>query len=138
MAKVNGGLLFAKALKNEGVECVFTLCGGHIMPIFYGLREVGINIIDFRHECAAAYAADAYAQVTGKPGVVLTTAGPGISDTVTAMLESLHAGNPVIHIGGASPVSENETGPLQDMPTMQVLADCTKWARKIYTTARIP
>ncbi|HOO38338.1 MAG TPA: thiamine pyrophosphate-binding protein [Deltaproteobacteria bacterium] len=138
MAKVNGGLLFAKALKNEGVECVFALCGGHIMPIFYGLREVGIEIIDFRHECDAAYAADAYAQVTGKPGVVLTTAGPGISDTVTAMLESMHHGNPVVHIGGASPVKENDTGPLQDMPTLQVLADCTKWARKIYTTQRIP
>lgn len=138
MAKVNGGLLFAKALKNEGVECVFTLCGGHIMPIFYGLREMGIQLIDFRHECAAAYAADAYAQATGKPGVVLTTAGPGITDTVTGMLESLYHGNPVIHIGGASPVKENETGPLQDMPTMQVLADCTKWARKIYHTERIP
>ena len=138
MAKVDGGLLFAKALKNEGVECVFTLCGGHIMPIFYGLREVGIEIIDFRHECAAAYAADAYAQSSGKPGVVITTAGPGVTDATSAMLESLYSGNPIIHIGGASPVNENETGPLQDMPTLEVMADCTKWARKCYHTERIP
>ncbi|MBT3255182.1 MAG: thiamine pyrophosphate-binding protein [Deltaproteobacteria bacterium] len=139
MGKVDGGIvLFAKALKKENVECVFTLCGGHIMPIFYGLCELGIRIIDFRHECTAAYAADAYARITGRPGIVLTTAGPGVADTVSAMLESLHAGNPVIHIGGASPVRENETGPLQDMPTLAVMADCTKWARKIYSTERIP
>jgi len=138
MGTVDGGILFAKALKKENVECVFTLCGGHIMPIFYGLFELGIRIIDFRHECTAAYAADAYARITGRPGIVLTTAGPGVADTVTAMLESLHGGNPVIHIGGASPVRENETGPLQDMPTLAVMADCTKWARKIYSTERIP
>jgi acetolactate synthase-1/2/3 large subunit len=138
MGKVDGGLLFAKALQKEKVEYVFTLCGGHIMPILYGLRESGIKVIDFRHECSAAYAADAYAQVTGRPGVVLTTAGPGVSDTITAMLESLHAGNPVIHIGGASAVRENETGPLQDMPTLKVISDCTRWARKIYATERIP
>ncbi|MCG6878609.1 MAG: thiamine pyrophosphate-binding protein [Deltaproteobacteria bacterium] len=138
MGKVDGGVLFAKALKKENVECVFTLCGGHIMPIFYGLCELGIRIIDFRHECTAAYAADAHARITGRPGIVLTTAGPGVSNTVSAMLESLHAGNPVIHIGGASPVRENETGPLQDMPTLAVMADCTKWARKIYATERIP
>ena len=128
MGKVDGGILFAKALKKENTECVFTLCGGHIMPIFYGLRESGIKIIDLRHECTAAYAADAYAQVTGKPGVVLTTAGPGVSDTVTAMLESLHAGNPVIHIGGASAVRENETSPLQEAPTLEIMTGCTRWA----------
>ncbi len=138
MGKVDGGILFARALKKEDVECVFALCGGHIMPVLYGLRESGIRVIDFRHECTAAYAADAYAQVSGRPGIVLTTAGPGVSDTATAMLESLHAGNPVIHIGGASAVKENETGPLQDMPTLKVMADCTRWARKIYTTERIP
>lgn len=138
MGKVDGGILLAKALKRENVEYVFTLCGGHIMPVLYGLREIGIKIIDFRHECAAAFAADAYAQITGNPGIVLTTAGPGVSDTVTAMFESLHSGNPVIHIGGASPVRENETAPLQDMATLQVMAECTKWAKKIYNTERIP
>jgi len=77
MQKVNGGRLFAKALKKEGVEQVFALAGGHIMPIFYGCRAEGIEVVDCRHECAAAFAADAYAQATGRPGVIITTAGPG-------------------------------------------------------------
>ncbi|MDD2556222.1 MAG: thiamine pyrophosphate-binding protein [Syntrophaceticus sp.] len=138
MAKVDGGRLFAKALKREGVEQIFCLSGGHIMSLFYGCRAEGIKVIDFRHECAAAYAADAYARVTGKPGVVVTTAGPGITDTITAMAEARLQGVPVIHIGGASPVVENDTGPLQDMNTLEILSTCTKWARKIYNVDRIP
>lgn len=138
MEKVDGGQLLAKALKKEGVTKIFTLSGGHIMPIYYGCREEGIDIIDFRHECAAAYAADAYAQVTGKPGVVVTTAGPGVTDTVTAMVETRDHGVPVIHIGGASPLAENDTGALQDINTLEIMAASTKWARKIYSTKRIP
>lgn len=138
MAKVDGGRLFAKALKKEGVEQIFVLSGGHIMSLFYGCRAEGIKVIDFRHECAAAYAADAYARVTGKPGVLVTTAGPGITDTITAMAEAKLQGVPMIHIGGASPVKENDTGPLQDMNTLEILSTCTKWARKIYDIERIP
>jgi acetolactate synthase-1/2/3 large subunit len=138
MAKVNGGRLLAKALKKEGVEVVFCLAGGHIMPILYGCREEGIKIIDCRHECAAAFAADAYARVTGKAGVVITTAGPGVTDTITAMAEAKQQGVPVIHIGGASPLIENETGPLQEINTVEILATTTKWSRKVYHTERIP
>ena len=108
------------------------------MPIYYGCREEGIDIIDFRHECTAAYAADAYAQVTGKPGIVVTTAGPGVTDTGTAMVESRDHGVPVIHIGGASPIMENETGPLQEINTLEIMAASTKWASKIYAVNRIP
>ena len=108
------------------------------MSLFYGCRAEGIKVIDFRHECAAAYAADAYARVTGKPGVLVTTAGPGITDTITAMAEAKLQGVPMIHIGGASPVKENDTGPLQDMNTLEILSTCTKWARKIYDIERIP
>ena len=68
MGVIDGGALFGEALRNEGVEKAFVLCGGHIMPIFYGMREAGIEIIDLRHECAAMYAAIGYAQVSGKPG----------------------------------------------------------------------
>ncbi|HHW40658.1 MAG TPA: thiamine pyrophosphate-binding protein [Syntrophomonadaceae bacterium] len=138
MGKVDGGRLFAKALKKEGVECIFCLAGGHIMPIFYGCREEGIKVIDVRHECAGAYAADAYARVTGKPGVIVTTAGPGVTDTLTAMAEAKLQGVPIIHIGGASNVRENDTGPLQDLNTLEMMATATKWARKIYHTERIP
>lgn len=138
MAKINGGQLFAKALKKEGVECVFTLSGGHIMPILYGCREEGIQIIDVRHECSGGYGADAYAKVTGKPGVLITTAGPGVANATTAMAESAETGIPVIHIGGASPLAENETGPLQNVASFECMSTFCKWSRKIFQANRIP
>ena len=138
MALVDGGKLFAQALKREGVEQIFTLAGGHIMPIYYGCREVGIRIIDFRHECAATYAADAYARVTGKPGVVVTTAGPGVTNTTTAMSEALYQGSPILHIGGASPSVMSDTGDEQDVNTLEIMGAVSKWARRIYHPHRIP
>ncbi len=138
MAKVDGGVLFGEALRREGVEKAFVLCGGHIMPIFYGMRQAGIEIVDLRHEVAASYAAETYAQVTGKPAALITTAGPGVTNTVTGMYEALSRRVPLIHIGGASPTGENDTGELQDMPTFQLMESCTRWARKIYQASRIP
>lgn len=136
MAKLNGGRLAAKALKNEGVEVVFTLVGGHITQLLYGCRDEGIKVVDCRHECAAAYAADAYARATGKPGVVITTAGPGITDTVTAMIEAQMLGSPVIHIGGAGMQPFVDTGALQCINSLDVMASCTKWARRVATPNR--
>jgi len=73
---ISGGHLVAKALKNEGVDTIFTLCGGHIIDIYDGCIDEGIRIIDVRHEQVAAHAADGYARQTGKLGCVVTTAGP--------------------------------------------------------------
>ena len=136
MAKINGGRLAAKALKNEGVEVVFTLVGGHITQLLYGIRDEGIKVVDCRHECAAAYAADAYARATGKPGVVITTAGPGITNTVTAMIEAKMLGSPVIHIGGAGMQGFVDTGALQCINSLEVMSTCTKWARRVATPNR--
>jgi acetolactate synthase-1/2/3 large subunit len=138
MNQIDGGRLFAKALKKEGVECVFTLSGGHIMPILYGCREEGIKVIDVRHECSGGYAAEAYAKVKGKPGVLITTAGPGITNATTAMAEASETGMPVIHIGGGSPLSQNDMGPLQDINSFGAMSVFCKWARKIYSAKRIP
>lgn len=138
MTTKNGGLLFAKALKAEGVEKIFTLPGGHIMSIYYGCRAEGIELVTLRHECSAAFAADAYARVTGKPGVVVTTAGPGITNTTSGMVEALYQNSPIIHIGGAAPTAQNDSGSLQDMKTLEIMSTVTKWARKIYTPERIP
>ncbi|HZJ83534.1 MAG TPA: thiamine pyrophosphate-binding protein [Clostridia bacterium] len=138
MTKINGGQLFAKALKKEGVECVFTLSGGHIMPILYGCREEGIEVIDVRHECSGAYAADAYAKVTGKPGIIITTAGPGITNATTAMAEAMETGIPIIHIGGGSPLIQNEMGPLQNVASFECMSVFSKWARRIYHAHRVP
>ena len=138
MASIDGGTMFGRALRNEGVEKAFVLCGGHIMPIFYGMRDAGIEIIDTRHECAAIYAAIAYSQVTGKPGVVVTTAGPGVGNTAAGMMEAESLGVPLIQIGGAVAVNQTDAGDLQDMSTLKLMDSCSKWARKITSAARIP
>jgi acetolactate synthase-1/2/3 large subunit len=74
---ISGGHLVAKALKNEGIKVIFTLCGGHIIDIYDGCEDEGIKIIDVRHEQVAAHAADGYARVTGGSGCAVVTAGPG-------------------------------------------------------------
>ena len=82
---ISGGHLVAKALKNEGVDAIFTLCGGHIIDIYDGCIEEGIRIFDFRHEQTAAHAADGYARQTGKLGCLVTTAGPGFTNSITGI-----------------------------------------------------
>jgi acetolactate synthase-1/2/3 large subunit len=135
---VDGGALVGKALANEGVEKAFVLCGGHIMPIFYGMRNAGIEIIDMRHECAAMYAAIAYTRASGKAAVVVTTAGPGVGNTPAGMMEAQSMGIPVLQIGGAVATNMRDAGDLQDMSTLNVMETCSKWARKVTSTNRIP
>jgi thiamine pyrophosphate-dependent acetolactate synthase large subunit-like protein len=138
MAMIDGGALVGKALANEGIEKAFVLCGGHIMPIFYGMRNAGIEIIDMRHEAAAMYAAIAYTRASGKMTVVVTTAGPGVGNTPAGMMEAQSLGIPLLQIGGAVAMSKRDTGDLQDMSTLNVMESCSKWARKITHTERIP
>src|ERR1044071_3428369 len=82
---ISGGHLVAKALKAEGVEVIYTLCGGHIIDIYDGCVDEGIDVIDVRHEQVAAHAADGHARITGKPGVAVVTAGPGTTDAITGV-----------------------------------------------------
>jgi len=138
LSTVSGGYLFGQALAKEGVEKAFVLCGNSVMPIFYGMRAAGIEIIDVRHESAGVYAAMAYARATAKPVAVVTTSGPGVLNAMPGMAEALEAGIPVIHIGGAVDAGVRDTGPLQDMSTLNNMESCTKWARKVTTAARIP
>ena len=138
MGLVDGGALFGKALANEGIEKAFVLCGGHIMPAFYGMRNAGIEIIDMRHECAAMYAAIAYTRASGKPAVVMTTAGPGVGNTPAGMMEAESLGIPVLQVGGAVAMAKRDAGDLQDMSTLNVMESCSKWARKVTSTTRIP
>lgn len=138
MGAIDGGALVGKALVNEGVEKAFVLSGGHIMPIFYGMRDAGIEIIDMRHECAAVYAAIAYMRASGKMAVVVTTAGPGVGNTPAGMMEANSMNIPVLQIGGAVAMSKRDAGDLQDMSTLTLMESCCKWARKITSTVRIP
>lgn len=138
MAMVDGGELFGRALANEGIEKAFVLCGGHIMPIFYGMRKAGIEIIDMHHECAAMYAAIAYTRASGKMAAVVTTAGPGVGNTPAGMMDAESNYIPVLHIGGAVAMNKRDAGDLQDMSTLNLMESCSKWARKITSTNRIP
>lgn len=138
MGQISGAALFGRALVNEGIEKAFVLCGGHVVPIFYGMRAAGIEIIDMRHECSALYAAITYARATGKPAAVVTTAGPGVVNTTPGMVEAMESGVPVLHLGGAVVANSRDSGPLQDMSTLNLMEACSKWARKITNTARIP
>jgi acetolactate synthase-1/2/3 large subunit len=127
-------------LKKEGVEKIFTLCGGQIMPVIYGCRAEGIEVIDVRHENAGVYAADAYARSSGKPGVMLATVTPGAMQTMQGIFEARAAGSPVLVISASVGVGDFDTGAEQDMgmDTIAILRSNTLWAAKIFETERIP
>src|SRR6202163_582707 len=97
---ISGGHLVAKALKAEGVDTIFTLCGGHIIDIYDGCLDEGIRIVDVRHEQTAAHAADGYARQTGRLGCVVTTAGPGCTNAVTGIATALRSESPVLPLRG--------------------------------------
>ena len=137
MTEINGGRLVAKVLKQEGVEYLFALSGGHIDPIFQGCLDEGIKVIDVRHEQVAVFMAEGWAWVTGKPGVAAVTAGPGITNAVTGLWNALGKASPIVVFGGRSPMREFEWGSLQDMNSLSLAQTVTKWARAGYETKRI-
>jgi acetolactate synthase-1/2/3 large subunit len=134
---ISGGHLVAKALRNEGVDTIFTLCGGHIIDIYDGCVDEGIRIVDVRHEQVAAHAADGYARQTGKLGCVVTTAGPGCTNAVTGIATALRSESPVLHIGGQSALSQWRMGGLQDLPHVDLMRPITKFASTVMSTERV-
>ena len=136
-AVISGGHLVAKALRNEGVDTIFTLCGGHIIDIYDGCLDEGIRIIDVRHEQVAAHAADGYARQTGKLGCVVTTAGPGCTNAVTGIATALRSESPVLHIGGQGALNQHKMGSLQDLPHVDIMTPITKFAAGVRSTERI-
>ena len=134
---VSGGHLVAKALKNEGVDTIFTLCGGHIIDIYDGCVDEGIRIIDVRHEQVAAHAADGYARQTGRLGCVVTTAGPGCTNAVTGIATAFRSESPVIHIGGQGALTQHKMGSLQDLPHVDMMSPITKFAATVPSTERV-
>ena len=134
---ISGGGLVARALKNEGVDTVFTLCGGHIIDIYDGCIDEGIRIIDVRHEQTAAHAADGYARQTGKLGCVVTTAGPGCTNAMTGVATAFRSESPVLHIGGQSSLTQHKQGSLQDLPHVDMMTPITKFASGVFSTERV-
>jgi acetolactate synthase-1/2/3 large subunit len=137
MARVHGGRLVAQALRRHGVERLFTLCGGHIQAIYDGCLDEGIRVVDVRHEQTAGHAADGHARVTGKPGVCAVTAGPGITDVVTAVANAQRAGVPMVCLGGAGPKALSDMGSLQDMDAVTLMRAVTKWSVQVPDARRI-
>ncbi len=138
MADVDGGTLVAKALKAEGVRYLFVLWGYHIFTIVEACEREGIKVMDTRHEQAAGHAAEGWAKVTGQPGVAAVTAGPGVTDVVTAVANAYQAGSPMLVLGGRSPVNSFEKGTLQELDHIGFMKPITKWARTVLETKRIP
>ena len=134
---ISGGGLVAKALKAEGVDTVFTLCGGHIIDIYDGCIDEGIRIVDVRHEQTAAHAADGYARQTGKLGCVVTTAGPGCTNAVTGIATAFRSESPILHIGGQSSLTQHKQGSLQDLPHVAMMEPITKFASGVFSTSRV-
>jgi acetolactate synthase-1/2/3 large subunit len=136
---VHGGKLAARALKDAGVECIFTLSGGHVMAIYDGCLDEGIKVVDVRHEQAAVHAADAWSRLNpGKIGVAVLTAGPGVTDGVTGVANAWRANSPILVIGGQGPFNNLRRGSLQEMDHVSVMKPITKWADACYDTRRIP
>jgi acetolactate synthase-1/2/3 large subunit len=138
MARVQGGVLAARAIKAHRVDTIFTLAGGHLMPIYEGCRLEGVRVIDTRHEETAAYAAQAWGRINRACGVVVATAGPGVTGTVTAVASSFVAQTPLVVIGGARPLAQAGRLALQELDTPAILRPITKWAGVCDRPERIP
>jgi thiamine pyrophosphate-dependent acetolactate synthase large subunit-like protein len=136
--QLHGGRLIAKRLKAHGVTRLFTLSGGHLFSVYDGCREEGIEIVDVRHEQAAAFAAEGWAKVTREPGVAALTAGPGVTNGMSAMAGALQNHSPMLVLGGRAPQMRWGQGSLQEIDHVPFVRPVTKFAATADSTADIP
>src|SRR3954451_1389646 len=137
-ARLHGGGLIARRLKAHGVSRLFTLSGGHLFSIYDGCREEGIDIVDVRHEQTAAFAAEGWAKVTREPGVAALTAGPGVTNGMSAMASALQNNSPMVVLGGRAPALRWGQGSLQEIDHVPFVRPVTKFAATPESTAEIP
>jgi acetolactate synthase-1/2/3 large subunit len=136
--QLHGGRLVAKRLKAHGVTKLFTLSGGHLFSIFDGCRAEGIDLVDVRHESAATFAAEGWAKVTRQPGVAALTAGPGVTNGMSAIASAQQNGSPIVVLGGRAPAMRWGQGSLQEIDHVPFVRPLTKLAATPETTAEIP
>jgi acetolactate synthase-1/2/3 large subunit len=136
--QVHGGRLVAKRLKAHGVTKLFTLSGGHLFSIYDGCREEGIELIDVRHEQSAAFAAEGWAKVTREPGVAALTAGPGVTNGMSALGSAQMNNSPMLVLGGRAPAMRWGSGSLQEIDHVPFVRPLTKYAATPSSTAEIP
>jgi acetolactate synthase I/II/III large subunit len=134
----HGGRLVARRLKAHGVSRLFTLSGGHLFSIYDGCREEGIEIVDVRHESTAAFAAEGWAKVTREPGVCALTAGPGVTNGMSAMASAQANHSPMIVLGGRAPAMRWGQGSLQEIDHVPFVRPLTKLAATAGGTEEIP
>ena len=136
--RVHGGLLIARRLKAHGVKKLFTLSGGHLFSIYDGCRTEGIDIVDTRHESAAGFAAEGWAKVTRTPGVAALTAGPGVTNGMSAIASAQQNHSPVLVLGGRAPALRWGQGSLQEIDHVPFVRPLTKFATTPSSTEEIP
>jgi acetolactate synthase-1/2/3 large subunit len=137
-AELHGGRLVARRLKAHGVSKLFTLSGGHLFSIYDGCREEGIEIVDVRHEQTAAFAAEGWAKVTREPGVCALTAGPGVTNGMSAMASAQANHSPMLVLGGRAPTLRWGQGSLQEIDHVPFVRPLCKLATTAQSTAEIP
>jgi acetolactate synthase-1/2/3 large subunit len=135
---LHGGRLVAKRLKAHGVTKLFTLSGGHLFSIYDGCRAEGVDIVDVRHEQSAAFGAEGWAKATRTPGVCALTAGPGVTNGMSAMASALQNASPMLVLGGRAPAFRWGQGSLQEIDHVPIVQAVTKLARTADTTTDIP
>ena len=134
---MDGGSRVAQVLEAHGVRFVFTLVGGHISPILVGCEQRGIRVIDVRYEANAVFAADAVARLTGTPGVAIVTAGPGVTNTITAVKNAQMAQSPLVLIGGATATMLRGRGSLQDIDQVALIEPHVKYVGRPNTLREV-
>src|SRR5215210_4845108 len=134
----HGGRLATQRLKALGVSKLFTLSGAHIFPFYDGAKEDGIDLLDTRHEQTAAFAAEGWAKATREVGVCALTAGPGVTNGMSAMASALQNSSPMLVLGGRSPSFRWGQGALQEIDHVPFCAPLTRYAATANTTAEIP
>ncbi|MBI2690591.1 MAG: acetolactate synthase [Solirubrobacterales bacterium] len=133
----HGGKLVARRLEAAGVSKLFTLSGGHIFPIYDGCRDRGIDIIDVRHEQTAAFAAEGWAKVTREPGVCALTAGPGVTNGMSAVTGAFENESPMLVLGGRAPAFRWGQGSLQEIDHVPFMTPVTRFAETAVSTDAI-
>lgn len=134
---MDGGSRVAEVLKSQGVETLFTLVGGHISPILVESKRRGIRIVDTRHEVNAVFAADAMARLTGVPGVAAVTAGPGVTNAITAIKNAQLAQSPLVLLGGATATMLRGRGSLQDIDQLALIRPHVKYCGRPNTLREV-
>nr|WP_090342432.1 acetolactate synthase [Mycolicibacterium malmesburyense]CRL72832.1 thiamine pyrophosphate-dependent protein [Mycolicibacterium malmesburyense] len=127
-AAVNAGHLIARRLRASGIDTIFTLSGGHLFSLYDGCRAEDIRLIDTRHEQTAAFAAEGWSKVTRVPGVAALTAGPGVTNGMSAMAAAQQNQSPLVILGGRAPALRWGQGSLQEIDHVPFVAPLTRFA----------